>query len=74
MAHGSHAIISNLPLANAVQAIAEEKQRVLLTLATGTGKTFIAFQLHGSCSKAAGRCSVMANANPVSYSLQIETF
>ena len=30
---------------NVVQAIAEEKQRILLTLATGTGKTFIAFQI-----------------------------
>ncbi|WLD93356.1 EcoAI/FtnUII family type I restriction enzme subunit R [Alkalihalobacillus sp. AL-G] len=28
-----------------VTAIAEEKQRILLTLATGTGKTFIAFQI-----------------------------
>ncbi len=34
-----------LAVSNAVQAIAEEKQRVLLTLATGTGKTFIAFQV-----------------------------
>lgn len=30
---------------NALEAIAENKQRILLTLATGTGKTFIAFQL-----------------------------
>lgn len=30
---------------NALKAIAEEKQRILLTLATGTGKTFIAFQI-----------------------------
>ncbi len=30
---------------NALNAIAEEKQRILLTLATGTGKTFIAFQI-----------------------------
>jgi len=30
---------------NALAAIAEEKQRILLTLATGTGKTFIAFQI-----------------------------
>ncbi len=30
---------------NAMQAIAENKQRILLTLATGTGKTFIAFQI-----------------------------
>lgn len=29
----------------AVKAIAEDNQRVLLTLATGTGKTFIAFQI-----------------------------
>ena len=29
----------------AVEAIAEEKPRILLTLATGTGKTFIAFQI-----------------------------
>ena len=34
-----------LAVSNAAQAIAEEKQRVLLTLATGTGKTFIAFQI-----------------------------
>jgi type I restriction enzyme R subunit len=34
-----------LAVSNAVQAIAKEKQRVLLTLATGTGKTFIAFQI-----------------------------
>ncbi len=30
---------------NTLNAIAEEKQRILLTLATGTGKTFIAFQI-----------------------------
>ncbi|MDD4590668.1 MAG: DEAD/DEAH box helicase family protein [Parabacteroides sp.] len=30
---------------NALSAIAEEKSRILLTLATGTGKTFIAFQI-----------------------------
>ncbi len=30
---------------NTMDAIAKEKQRVLLTLATGTGKTFIAFQI-----------------------------
>jgi type I restriction enzyme R subunit len=29
----------------ALEAIAEKKQRVLLTLATGTGKTFVAFQV-----------------------------
>jgi type I restriction enzyme R subunit len=28
-----------------MNAVAEEKQRILLTLATGTGKTFIAFQI-----------------------------
>lgn len=30
---------------NVIEAIAEEKTRILLTLATGTGKTFIAFQI-----------------------------
>ena len=30
---------------NTMNAIAESKQRILLTLATGTGKTFIAFQI-----------------------------
>jgi type I restriction enzyme R subunit len=30
---------------NTLESIAEEKQRILLTLATGTGKTFIAFQI-----------------------------
>ncbi len=30
---------------NAMAGIAENKQRILLTLATGTGKTFIAFQI-----------------------------
>lgn len=30
---------------NALSAIADGKQRILLTLATGTGKTFIAFQI-----------------------------
>ncbi|MDP4029063.1 MAG: DEAD/DEAH box helicase family protein, partial [Gallionella sp.] len=30
---------------NVLEAIAENQQRILLTLATGTGKTFIAFQL-----------------------------
>jgi len=30
---------------NTLEAIAENRQRILLTLATGTGKTFIAFQI-----------------------------
>jgi type I restriction enzyme R subunit len=30
---------------NVLEAVAENQQRILLTLATGTGKTFIAFQL-----------------------------
>lgn len=34
-----------LAVSNAMQAIAEEEKRILLTLATGTGKTFIAFQI-----------------------------
>jgi len=34
-----------IAVTNTLNAIAEEKQRILLTLATGTGKTFIAFQI-----------------------------
>lgn len=34
-----------LAVSNALTAIAEEKKRILLTLATGTGKTFVAFQI-----------------------------
>ncbi len=34
-----------IAVANTLNAIAADKQRVLLTLATGTGKTFIAFQI-----------------------------
>ncbi|MDO9181349.1 MAG: DEAD/DEAH box helicase family protein, partial [Bacteriovorax sp.] len=34
-----------LAVNHALDAIAEEKDRILLTLATGTGKTFIAFQI-----------------------------
>lgn len=34
-----------LAVNNTLNAIAENKQRILLTLATGTGKTFIAFQI-----------------------------
>ena len=34
-----------LAVNKALNAIAQEKQRILLTLATGTGKTFIAFQI-----------------------------
>ena len=34
-----------IAVTKALNAIAEEKQRILLTMATGTGKTFIAFQI-----------------------------
>ncbi len=34
-----------LAVSRSLDAIAEEKKRILLTLATGTGKTFIAFQI-----------------------------
>lgn len=35
----------DLAVSKALSAIAEGKERILLTLATGTGKTFIAFQI-----------------------------
>lgn len=41
-----------LAVNKAVEAIANEEQRVLLTLATGTGKTFIAFQIAWKLFKA----------------------
>lgn len=41
-----------LAVNRAVEAIADDKERVLLTLATGTGKTFIAFQIAWKLFKA----------------------
>lgn len=41
-----------LAVNKAVEAIANDEQRVLLTLATGTGKTFIAFQIAWKLFKA----------------------
>ncbi len=35
----------DIAIERVLQAIAEDRQRILLTLATGTGKTFIAFQI-----------------------------
>ena len=35
----------DIAISRVMQAIAEDRQRILLTLATGTGKTFIAFQI-----------------------------
>lgn len=34
-----------IAVANTLNAVAEDKQRILLTMATGTGKTFVAFQI-----------------------------
>jgi type I restriction enzyme R subunit len=44
---GSHPsrYYQDIAVERVIQAIAEEQQRILLTLATGTGKTFIAFQI-----------------------------
>ena len=44
---GSHPsrYYQDIAVERVLQAIADEKQRILLTLATGTGKTFIAFQI-----------------------------
>jgi type I restriction enzyme R subunit len=44
---GSHPsrYYQDIAVERVMQAIAEDKQRILLTLATGTGKTFIAFQI-----------------------------
>ena len=44
---GSHPAryYQDIAVEKVLQAIAEDKKRILLTLATGTGKTFIAFQI-----------------------------
>ena len=44
---GSHPsrYYQDIAIERVLQAIADNKQRILLTLATGTGKTFIAFQI-----------------------------
>jgi type I restriction enzyme R subunit len=44
---GSHPswYFQDIAVARVMEAIAENKHRILLTLATGTGKTFIAFQI-----------------------------
>ncbi len=44
---GSHPsrYYQDIAVGRAMEAIAENRQRILLTLATGTGKTFIAFQV-----------------------------
>jgi len=44
---GSHPsrYYQDIAVERVMQAVAEDKQRILLTLATGTGKTFIAFQI-----------------------------
>ena len=53
---GSHPsrYYQDIAVERVMEAIAESRQRILLTLATGTGKTFIAFRSPGSCSTAAG--------------------
>ena len=49
---GSHPgrYYQDIAIERVMQAIAEDRQRILLTLATGTGKTFIAFRSHGNSS------------------------
>jgi len=44
---GSHPgrYYQDIAIERVMQAIAEQRQRILLTLATGTGKTFVAFQI-----------------------------
>ena len=45
----------------ALEAIADNKQRILLTLATGTGKTFIAFQIAWKLFQSRWNLSAMEN-------------
>ena len=55
-----------------LDAIAEQKQRILLTLATGTGKTFIAFQIAWRLFKAKWNLqAAKGNGKPVDRSPRI---
>jgi len=49
---------------NVLEAVAENQQRILLTLATGTGKTFIAFQLAWKLFQARWNLSRDASRRP----------
>ena len=44
----------DIAIERVLEAIAAERTRILLTLATGTGKTFIAFQIAWKLFHAAG--------------------
>jgi type I restriction enzyme R subunit len=39
----------------AIEAIAKGRDRILLVMATGTGKTYTAFQTFGGCGRRAGK-------------------
>jgi len=59
---------------NTLEAVAKNQNRILLTLATGTGKTAIAFQIAWKLFHTAGISSEMGKDDPESYFWQIETF
>jgi type I restriction enzyme R subunit len=59
---------------NTLEAIAEGKKRILLTLATGTGKTFIAFQLSWKLFQSRWNLSGEPSRRPRILFLQIAIF
>ena len=63
---GSHPgrYYQDIAIERVMQAIADEKQRILLTLATGTGKTFIAFQVAWKLFQARWNLSREATRRP----------
>ena len=48
---------------NTLEALANGKERILLTLATGQGKLQSLFKLHGNCFKLVGTCNATAAAD-----------
>jgi type I restriction enzyme, R subunit len=63
---GSHPgrYYQDIAIERVMQAIAEDRQRILLTLATGTGKTFIAFQIAWKLFHARWNLSRQATRRP----------
>ena len=63
---------------NVLEAVAKNQQRILLTLATGTGKTFIAFQLawklfHARWNKGSGQLKIDDGQGGVDSRYQLPT-
>ncbi len=68
-----------IAIKNTLEAVAQNKDRILLTLATGTGKTAIAFQIAWKLFQSRWNLSVIENGklkveNDENYNFQFSTF